>query len=113
MCEVATGYWTVDRHLEAGGRDDAREAWRKVIEGGRIGCPVLLDMLVRLAAIDADPTPRDLEMLARADAEVGISGPPSVPCQGPAIAEQRLAVDGGDLVPRPFGVGPGGDRPDR
>ncbi len=68
--DAALDFWVVEHHLRCRGVGAALEAWWEIVDGDRLHDPMLLDMLVRLARDDSDPTPRDLVTLARALAGV-------------------------------------------
>src|SRR5262249_13819517 len=66
VCQhAAFDFWVVDRHLCRSGEEEARVAWWRIAQQGRLHDSMLLDMLVRLARDDSYPSPRDLAVLAR------------------------------------------------
>jgi len=55
-------FWVTVRHLES--FPSALESWWEIAGDGRLCCTMLLDQLIRLARIDAEPIPRGLDVVA-------------------------------------------------
>lgn len=70
---VAFDFWVVVRHLKDRQEHEALRAWWAIADEGRMHDTMILDMLIRLARLDAYPQPRNLAVLGSEYAGLDIS----------------------------------------